>query len=286
MQETTITVTTADDIALQTFRWAPEGEPRAVVQVQHGLAEHAARYRRFAEALSAAGYLVYAPDGGVRADGGGRYGAAGPGWMAGLGRRPGATQRQDQTGQPGAEARPVRAQHGLVREPAVRAGPFRRTFDVLARAVREDRGQRGWRDMLDTDEPADLSAFNAPFEIRTGYEWLSRDEDEVDKYVADEGCGFVSATSSGIGTLKQAAVIRSAWQASARTCRPARSGTTTPLPAGAPPWSWSPRAIGTPGPGRAGQAVPGGPARGAQRDQSRRGHGRHHRRSSDRTVGT
>lgn len=50
MDETTITVTTADGIELQTFRWAPEGAPRAVVQVQHGLAEHAARYRRFGEA--------------------------------------------------------------------------------------------------------------------------------------------------------------------------------------------------------------------------------------------
>ena len=78
MQETTITVTTADDIALQTFRWAPEAAPRAVVQVQHGLAEHAARYRRFAEALTAAGYLVYAPD--ARGSGrtaAGRYGDVG-----------------------------------------------------------------------------------------------------------------------------------------------------------------------------------------------------------------
>jgi alpha-beta hydrolase superfamily lysophospholipase len=36
----------------------------------------------------------------------------------------------------------------------------------------------------------DLSAFNAPFEHRTGYEWLSRDAAEVDAYVADERCGF------------------------------------------------------------------------------------------------
>jgi alpha-beta hydrolase superfamily lysophospholipase len=36
----------------------------------------------------------------------------------------------------------------------------------------------------------DLSAFNAGFEPRTGYEWLSRDEAEVDLYVADRWCGF------------------------------------------------------------------------------------------------
>jgi alpha-beta hydrolase superfamily lysophospholipase len=46
-------------------------------------------------------------------------------------------------------------------------------------------------DAIDTTQPADLSAFNAGFEPgRTGYEWLSRDDAEVDLYVADPDCGF------------------------------------------------------------------------------------------------
>ncbi|HBT18381.1 MAG TPA: alpha/beta hydrolase, partial [Firmicutes bacterium] len=45
------------------YKWSPERkQPKAVVQIAHGLAETAARYRRVATALTAHGYLVYAND--------------------------------------------------------------------------------------------------------------------------------------------------------------------------------------------------------------------------------
>ncbi|MDN3310817.1 alpha/beta fold hydrolase [Microbacterium oryzae] len=40
----------------------PEGQPRGVVQVLHGVGEHAGRYAALAAALTAAGYVVYADD--------------------------------------------------------------------------------------------------------------------------------------------------------------------------------------------------------------------------------
>ena len=62
MQSTTTTVTASDGTALHTHRWLPDGPPKAVVQIAHGMAEHSARYARLAEALTAAGYAVYAND--------------------------------------------------------------------------------------------------------------------------------------------------------------------------------------------------------------------------------
>jgi alpha-beta hydrolase superfamily lysophospholipase len=203
MDETTITIRTSDGIDLRTYRWAPQGAPRAVVQVQHGLAEHAARYRRFGAALTAAGYLVYAPD--ARGSGrtaAGRYGdwgpAGWPGWVDDLARL-NTRIRQDNPGlrvalfghSMGSFAS---QQYVLDHSDAVDALLLSGTTEVSGLAA-----------MLDTDEPADLSAFNAPFENRTGFEWLSRDPGEVDKYVADEACGWVAPKLEGIATLTQAA---------------------------------------------------------------------------------
>ena len=203
MQETTLTVATADSIELQTFRWAPEGAPRAVVQVQHGLAEHAARYRRFGEALAAAGYLVYAPDGrGSGRTAAGRYGQWGPdgwlGWVDDLARL-NARIRQDN---PGLKVALFGHSMGSF---ASQQYVLDHSADIDALVLSGTTEVSGLAAMLDSDEPADLSAFNAPFENRTGFEWLSRDESEVDAYVADEACGFAAPKLEGIATVAQAA---------------------------------------------------------------------------------
>lgn len=43
-------------------RWTPEGEPKAVFQIIHGIAEHVERYEDFAAFLSRQGFLVVAED--------------------------------------------------------------------------------------------------------------------------------------------------------------------------------------------------------------------------------
>lgn len=43
-------------------RWEPEGKPRAVLQIVHGIAEYAARYDEFATFMTRQGFLVVAED--------------------------------------------------------------------------------------------------------------------------------------------------------------------------------------------------------------------------------
>ena len=51
-----------DGTKLFLYQWTPEQEPKAVVHIVHGMAEHAFRYRRLAEKLTAAGIEVWAAD--------------------------------------------------------------------------------------------------------------------------------------------------------------------------------------------------------------------------------
>ena len=42
--------------------WLPEGEPRDVIAIAHGYAEHGGRYMNLVERLVPAGYALYAQD--------------------------------------------------------------------------------------------------------------------------------------------------------------------------------------------------------------------------------
>ena len=92
--------------------------PHAVVQIAHGMGEHAARYARLAEALVDEGYVVYANDHrghGRTAGDPARHGDLGEAGWAGLVDDMVGAHRAGPRGVPGHPARPARPQHGLVR---------------------------------------------------------------------------------------------------------------------------------------------------------------------------
>ncbi len=196
MQETTFLFDGRDGPVFAR-RWTAEGaDPtaaRAAVKIAHGMGEHSARYARFAEALTSAGYVVYAHDhrghGETARAMGVELGHLGPdGWnglvtdMLLLADRvddeTGGLARIELAHSMGSFAlQQVLLDHSASMHAAVLSGTS--AVDALAGAIPAD------------DSPADLSAFNAAFEpSRTEFDWLSRDPAEVDKYVADPYCGF------------------------------------------------------------------------------------------------
>ncbi len=178
-----------DDLRIVSFEWPTTVSPvRGVVQIAHGLAEHSARYARLAAALNAAGYDVGSTDhrghGASIVDVPGDFGAKG---FTAL------WQDVVQYGELLRAAHPGLPLYLIAHS----MGSFAAQNLLLDFSDRYDGVVLSGSTAIDVmaaqmgSGPAgDLSVFNAAFEQRTGYEWLSRDEAEVDAYVADPLCGF------------------------------------------------------------------------------------------------
>jgi len=181
-----------DATPLTVYAWPPPDEPRGVVQISHGVAEHAGRYDRLAQALTAAGYAVSSHD--HRGHGAsiseavalGGFGAAG--WsglvadLVALGKQLHAERPDLPLFLVGHSMGSFALQEAILDHSDLYAAVVlsgSTALDLLAANLSASGEATG-----------DLSAFNAGFEHRTGYEWLSRDEAEVDKYVADPLSGF------------------------------------------------------------------------------------------------
>ena len=208
MQTSSLTATNGAELFV--YAWLPPRPCRGVVQIAHGLAEHAGRYARLAEALNAAGYAVYAND----HRGHGRtckskdelgFFAAQNGWrlclddlwtvnrhivaqhpgvpLVLLGHSMGATLAQQFIGEHGDTLAGV-VLSGSGGQPPVLA--------ALGRWImRIERWRLGARGRSKLAQALTFEAFNKQFApSRTAFDWLSRDAAEVDKYVADPLCGF------------------------------------------------------------------------------------------------
>jgi len=201
------TVLEAEDghrIHLQT--WAPEGEPAGVIQLLHGLGEHIRRYDRFARAATGRGYAVYGHDhrGHGLSEGERGYFADADGWdkvvedvrvvnehireshptepLILLGHSMGSFIAETFAMHYGARLQGLLLS-GSSWPQRIQTIPGR----LLAKLESLRVGRRGNSALVNA---LGFNAFNRPFRpIRTEMDWLSRDEAEVDRYIADPLCG-------------------------------------------------------------------------------------------------
>ena len=191
MDTTTFTITSADGEEVFVYRWAGDGDPTAIVQIAHGMGEHAARYERLGAALVEAGYVVYANDHrghGRTAGDPSRHGDLGTAGWDGLVDDMSALTALAHEEHPGLPLVLFGHSMGSL---ALQQYLLDRSDDIDAAVLSGTTAVDVIAAGIDTTQPADLSAFNAAFEpARTDFDWLSRDEAEVDLYVADPACGF------------------------------------------------------------------------------------------------
>lgn len=223
-QKSTFTFTDPDGYKIFVYKWAPdEGVAvRAAVQIAHGAAEHALRYERFAEFLNQHGFVAFAND---------HRGH----WMtAGMLAKAGICGEDGWNG----IVKDAKQLSDLIKEQYPDA-PFFLFGHSMGSMIAQDYIQR-WGDQLDgvvlsgsvgglgdnvdqtvalaeqmvqaqgADQPSALfgqmfAGFNEPFQpAKTGFEWLSRDIDEVQKYVVDPWCGFPFTNGMTLEFLKGA----------------------------------------------------------------------------------
>jgi len=220
-ERNTFKLPASDGLPLFVRGWLPDGPPRAAVQIVHGLAEHAGRYEALASALNAAGFAVYAHDQrghGQTAPGPDDLGYFGDDvvWRAVVDDL-GVVQRclaDDLPGLPiillghsmGAfVAQQFAAERGGTLRGLALAGTYRenrwlaRAGSCLARLERIRLGPRGHSRIL---RARTFDAFNRRFAPnRTHADWLSREMEEVDRYVTDPHCGFPASIQVWIELL-------------------------------------------------------------------------------------
>ncbi len=202
-------------------QWLPVGEVKGVIQIAHGMAEHGARYARLAACLNAEGFAVYAND--HRGHGLSVSPELPLGHMADsdswekavdelkllnteirkrhpnipiilLGHSMGSFMTQYYLKKYGdsISGAALSASNGP-------PGALGKIAQMLIRIEKLRIGKKGHSALM---AAVSFKAFNKAFKPnRTEFDWLSRDNDEVDKYVADPLCGFECTVETWLGML-------------------------------------------------------------------------------------
>ncbi|MBU3111938.1 alpha/beta hydrolase [Clostridium lacusfryxellense] len=223
------------DLGIFVYKWLPDKgkEVKGIVQIAHGMAETAARYENFAGELTKDGFIVYAND------------------HRGHGKTAGEIEKLGELGEDGFNSM-VEDMHSLndiINEeycnlPVFLFGHSMGSFltqryiclygrqlkgviitgtcgaqgviieigRVIAKMEIKKIGRRGKSDKL---YKLIFGSYNNSFKpIRTAFDWLSRDNKEVDKYIADPFCGnamtagFFNDFLAGLKNIENKAQIK------------------------------------------------------------------------------
>ncbi len=219
MRASTFTYRDRENLTLYAHEWLPDKPPRGVLQIAHGMQEYAGRYERAAVAFSRAGFAVVASD--LRGHGRSLvgpelYGHLGPGgWRGVLGDIKQLTDIIQKRHRrlpifllghswgsflvQGYIQRWGRVLKGAILSGTNGANPVLKVGKLLAKGVVAVRGGDKQAGLL---EKVSMGAYNKHFEPKkTGLEWLSRDQNEVDKYVRDPLCGIPFPNSFFLETV-------------------------------------------------------------------------------------
>lgn len=200
--------------SIHAVEWLPEGDPVGVYQIAHGVAEYALRYEPFAEFLNAKGFVVAANDHighglSVAEDAAPLYFGEKDGWthvvddMFELRRQTGKKYPGIPYILMGHSMGSFLARTYLIRYPgsvtaAVIMGTGQQPGYMVAggRLAAKLIGKKsGYDKFNETVDGLAFGAYNKPFEPkRTNYDWLSANEENVDKYIADPLCGGGATT--------------------------------------------------------------------------------------------
>lgn len=196
------------DIHASSFKPA-DGQVRAVIQIAHGMAEHRARYEKFADALCRRGFAVYINDHlghGESVSGKDELGFFGEkdgylNFIADCHRLYEIAKKEN----PDAPyiffghsmgsfiARNYTYKYADELDGAVFCGtsapnPAAGIAIKLASLIASVKGSHYRSKLIDS---LAFGGYNSRFEKRTAFDWLTRDNWQVDKYIEDELCGFL-----------------------------------------------------------------------------------------------
>ena len=212
MIEKNFTFKDSDEVEIFVYKWEPEEEsiPKGVIQISHGMAEHAARYARFAERLTAAGYIVYANDHRGHGKTAGKIenvgycGEDGFNWMVKDMKELTSIIKGENLGLPvflfGHSMGSMLSQiyialYGSELNGAILSGTSGKQGFILNLGIFMAKRQVvkiGVKTPSETMNKMTFASYNKEFiPARTAFDWLSRDEKEVDKYINDKLCGGV-----------------------------------------------------------------------------------------------